>query len=109
MIKNYFRSTIIVLTQTILPIMALFLLAPWFISSSILGQWKQSLGSIQPLFLILHGVFYLGLALLWPKLVMRLQVQNQIAVEKVKTALNIRWYLLAIFLFIDVLMIGSML
>ncbi|HAT9450108.1 TPA: hypothetical protein JBC47_03400 [Legionella pneumophila subsp. pneumophila] len=107
MIKHYIRSSIIVLIQTLLPIVALLALAPWFINGNILTRWQSTFATIQPLFLGLHGVFYLALILLWPRLISRLQNQHQLAPEQLNTALKARWYLLGIFVFIDVLMIGG--
>ncbi|HAT1845517.1 hypothetical protein [Legionella pneumophila] len=107
MIKHYIRSSIIVLIQTLLPIVALLALAPWFINGNLLTRWQSTFATIQPLFLGLHGVFYLALILLWPRLISRLQNQHQLAPEQLNTALKARWYLLGIFVFIDALMIGS--
>ncbi|HAU0183196.1 TPA: hypothetical protein JBF20_03150 [Legionella pneumophila] len=107
MIKHYIRSSIIVLIQTVLPIIALLVIAPWFINSNLLTRWQNTFTTIQPLFLVLHGVNYLFLVLLWPRLISRLQNQHQLTAEQLSKALNARWYLLAIFVFIDALMIGS--
>lgn len=107
MIKHYIRSSIIVLIQTVLPIIALLAIAPWFINSNLLVLWQSTFSGIQPLFLLLHGVLYLALVLLWPKLISRIHNQHQLTAEQLSTVLNARWYLLAIFVFIDALMIGS--
>ncbi|MGM9370867.1 hypothetical protein ACTAZN_01595 [Legionella pneumophila] len=109
MIKHYIRLSIIVLIQTLLPIVALLALAPWFINGNLLTRWQSTFATIQPLFLGLHGVFYLALILLWPRLISRLQNQHQLAPEQLNTALKARWYLLGIFVFIDALMIGGQL
>lgn len=109
MIKDHIRSSIIVLVQAILPIIALLALAPWFINKNLLNHWKYTFANIQPSFLFLHGLLYLSLILLWPKLVTRLQIQNELAPEQLKTVLKVRWYLLGIFLLIDSLMIWRML
>lgn len=109
MIKHYIRSSIIVLIQTILPMIALLALAPWFINGNLITRWQSTFATIQPLFLGLHGVFYLALILLWPRLISRLQNQHQLAPEQLNTALKARWYLLGIFVFIDALMIGGQL
>ncbi|RYW88261.1 hypothetical protein D7219_12565 [Legionella pneumophila] len=107
MIKHYIRSSIIVLIQTVLPIIALLAIAPWFINNNLLTRWQNTFTTIQPLFLGLHGLLYLVLVLLWPRLISRLQNQHQLTSEQLNTALKARWYLLAIFVFIDTLMIGS--
>ncbi|STX28427.1 Uncharacterised protein [Legionella beliardensis] len=105
MIKHYIRSTIIILLQAILPILALFILAPLLINKNSFAQWQHVLTNNQPVFIILHGLFYLALVWLWPKLITRLQTQNQLSPPQLSSALNIRWYLLTIFIFIDALMI----
>lgn len=108
MIKNYIRSAIIVLTQTVLPILILVIAAPWFINNNLLQQWQRSLTSNQLGFLIFHGLFYLGLIFLWPKLIIRLQAQSKIGTEQLNLALKVRWYLLSIFLFVDAVMLLRM-
>lgn len=105
--KHYIRSSIIVLIQTVLPIIALLAIAPWFINSNLLARWQSTFTTIQPWFIGLHGVLYLALILLWPRLISRLQNQHQLTPEQLSTALKARWYMLAIFVFIDALMIGS--
>ncbi|HAT9314919.1 TPA: hypothetical protein JBB95_03315 [Legionella pneumophila subsp. pneumophila] len=107
MIKNYIRSSIIVLFQSILPIMALLIAAPWIINSNLLSDWKFTFTTINPLFLGIHGLLYLSLILMWPKLITRLQTQHPLTPEKLSIATKSRWYLLAIFVFIDALMIWS--
>ncbi|GAN26127.1 hypothetical protein Lsai_3048 [Legionella sainthelensi] len=107
MIKHYIRSSIIVLIQAILPIIGLLIIAPWIINTNLLTRWQHTFANIQPLFLGLHGLLYLVLILLWPRLIMR--INDQLTSEQLTTALKIRWYLLAIFLFIDAMMIWRML
>ncbi|MFO8488039.1 hypothetical protein SC409_05235 [Legionella pneumophila serogroup 1] len=103
MIKNYIRSTIIVILQILLPITALLILAPLLINTKVINYLQQPV--FHPWFIVLHALFYLSLILLWPKLVQRIHKQNPINTEQFKMALKIRWYLLALFLFIDVLML----
>ncbi|MCW8444221.1 hypothetical protein OQJ05_09185 [Fluoribacter gormanii] len=104
MIKNYIiRSTIIGIFQILLPIVILLVLAPWYINTQVINHLKQPV--FQPWFIVLHTLFYLGLILLWPKLVQHIHKQNPINTEQFKTALKVRWYLLALFLFIDALML----
>ncbi|VEB35429.1 Uncharacterised protein [Legionella sainthelensi] len=103
MIKNYIRLTIIVLVQILLPIMVLLVLAPLFINTKVINHLQQPV--FHPWFIVLHGLLYLSLILLWPKLVQRLHKQNPINTEQLKTALKARWYLLTIFLFIDTLIL----
>lgn len=106
MLKNYLRSTIIVLLQAILPIFAILLIVPWvFNHSASLMQWQQQLTQMKPWFLILHGLFYLAFFALWPKIIPRFQQQNNLTHKQLKTAINARWYLLATFVLIDLLML----
>ncbi|AWN73407.1 hypothetical protein LEAN103870_11270 [Legionella anisa] len=103
MIKNYIRSTIIVILQILLPITALLILAPLLINTKVINYLQQPV--FQPSFIVLHTLFYTSLILLWTKLVQRIDKQNPINTEQYKAALKVRWYLLALFLFIDVLML----
>lgn len=103
MIKNYIRSTIIVILQILLPITALLILAPLLINTKVINYLQQPV--FQPWFIVLRTLFYTSLILLWPKLVQRIDKQNPINTEQYKAALKVRWYLLALFLFIDVLML----
>lgn len=59
--KNLIRSSIIVLIQAILPIIALILITPWLINSQALNNLQDHLKANQPWFLIWHSLFYLGL------------------------------------------------
>lgn len=103
MIKNYIRSTIIVVVRILLPIMVLLVLAPLFINTKVINQLQQPV--FHPWFIALHALFYLTLIFLWPKLLQHLHKQNPINTEQLKTALKVRWYLLTLFLFIDALML----
>ncbi|HAT1762255.1 TPA: hypothetical protein I8Y99_000679 [Legionella pneumophila] len=106
MLKNYLRSTIIVLIQAILPIFAILLIIPWlFNHSSSLMQLQHQLTTMKPWFLIFHGVFYLVFILLWPKIIHRFQQQNELNNNQLNVAKNARWYLLATFILIDLLML----
>lgn len=104
MVKNCFRLIIITTIQSILPIIALLISAPWLININLSKTWQESLNHLQPWSLGLHGLFYLGLISLWPRLITRLETQTQISPESLKIAMNLRWYLLAIFIFFDGLM-----
>lgn len=104
MIKNYIiRSTIIGIFQILLPIAVLLVLAPWFINTQVINHLQKP--GIHPWFIVLHALFYLTLILVWPKLVRRLNKQNPINAEQLKTVLRVRWNLLASILFIDALML----
>jgi len=99
------RATIIATVRAILPTLAMLALAPWIINSAIAQRWQQSLTNLQPWFIALHGLLYLTLIVLWPRLIKRIQAQSPLNSDQIKTALNSRWYLLAVFLFIDALML----
>lgn len=106
MLKNYLHSTIIVLIQAILPIFAILLIMPWlFNHSSSLMQLQQQLTTMKPWFLIFHGLFYLAFVLLWPKIIHRFQQQTELNSNQLNIAKNARWYLLATFILIDLLML----
>ena len=106
MLKNHLRSTIIVLIQAILPIFATLLMIPWlFNHSSSLMQVQQQLTTMKPWFLIFHVLFYLAFLMLWPKIIYRFQQQNEISNDQLNTAKNARWYLLATFVLMDLLML----
>ncbi|WP_133127679.1 hypothetical protein [Legionella nagasakiensis] len=106
MLKNYLRSTIIVLIQAILPIFAILLIIPWlFNHSSSLMQVQHQLTTMKPWFLIFHGVFYLAFILLWPKIIHRFQQQTELSSHQLNMAKSARWYLLATFILIDLLML----
>ena len=59
--KNYIRSSIIVLIQTILPIIVLLIITPWLINSQTFNYLQDYLKANQPWFLIWHGQFLLGI------------------------------------------------
>jgi len=106
MLKNYLRSTIIVLLQAILPIFAILLMVPWIFShSSSLTQWQQQLTEWRHWFLILHALFYLAFFAFWPRIIFRFQQQNELTNKQLKAAINARWYLLVTFVLMDLLML----
>ncbi|KTC66370.1 Uncharacterised protein (plasmid) [Legionella adelaidensis] len=105
MLIKYIRSTIIVITQSILPILGLLICTPLLLESNALNTVRHSLVRLNAWFLLFHGLFYFFLVLLWPKVVSRYRAQNHLNAEQIKIALNIRWYLLGIFLLIDSLVL----
>ena len=105
MLKNYLRSTIIVLIQAILPIFAILLIIPWLFNHSSSLMQVQQLTTMKPWFLIFHGLFYLAFILLWPKVIHRFQQQTELNSNQLNMAKNARWYLLATFVLIDLLML----
>ncbi|MCC5792087.1 MAG: hypothetical protein JJT82_05700 [Legionellaceae bacterium] len=106
MLKNYLRSTIIVLLQAILPILAVLMMVPWiFNHASSIRQWQQQLTHMKPWFIICHSLFYLAFLALWPKVIKRFQQQHELTSQQIKTVIHARWYLLATFVLIDLLML----
>ena len=106
MLKNYLRSTIIALLQAFLPILAILLMLPWSAChAAYITQCQKQLTNMKPWFLIFHGLFYMAFMVLWPKIISNFQQQTQLANQQVKTAIHTRWYLLATFVLIDLLML----
>ncbi len=102
--KSLIRSSIIVLIQAILPIIALLLITPWLVSQATsLNEWPRFLKHNQYVFLIFHLLFYFLLIALWPKLVSAIQ-SNETNRQQLQLAMQARWYLLAVFLFIELIM-----
>lgn len=107
MSRPYLRSTIIVLTQTLLPIVALLLIGPCLLQSQVIKQWQHQLSQLKPWFMALHVLFYLALIFVWPKIIKNLRSQNPLSDAQLNTAQAMRWYLLAVFLLIDALVLWS--
>lgn len=104
MLKNYLRSTIIVLIQGILPIIALIMATPWLINQSTrLKGWQGFFNQNQLFFLIARIVFYILLIGLWPKLISMLKSEetNQ---QQLHIAMQARWYFIAIFMFFEIIL-----
>ena len=105
--KNLIRSSIIVLIQTILPIIALLIITPWLINSQALDHLQDHLKANQPWFLIWHALFYLGLFVIWPILMRKITPQHQLTENQIKKISQSRWYLIITFILIDMLMLWS--
>ena len=105
--KNYIRSSIIVLIKTILPIIALLIITPWFINSQTLNHLQDYLKANQLGFLIWHGLFYLALFFTWPILMNKIHQQQQFSEGQIKKISQSRWYLIITFILIDILMLWS--
>lgn len=105
MIKQYIRASIIVLIQTILLIITLLAITPLVINDNNISYWQDAFSQSQPWCLGLHGLVYLGLMRGWTRLVSRISIQNQLSPDKTQLLIKTRWYFLAIFLCIDVLMV----
>ncbi|WP_133130242.1 hypothetical protein [Legionella yabuuchiae] len=101
--KNYLRSTIIVTAQTIFPTLVLLIIGPWLLSQgSTLASWDSYLSKIKYTLFIMHGLFYFTFILLWPRLVTALKTQETTP-RQIQLATQARWYLLCIFLLIDLI------
>tara|TARA_Y100000588_G_scaffold393727_1_gene510868 strand:+ start:1460 stop:1792 length:333 start_codon:yes stop_codon:yes gene_type:complete len=101
--KNYLRSTIIVTAQTVLPTLALLIIGPWLVrQGSVLTSWHAYLSKIKYTLLLMHGLFYFTLILIWPRLVTALKTQETTP-RQIQLATQARWYLLCIFLLIDLI------
>ncbi len=101
--KNYLRSSIIVLTQTILPILVLLVITPWLIrQTTSFSQWHTFLSNNHHLFLMMHIGFYIALILFWPKLVKTMKTQATTQ-QQLSLAKQARWYLVGIFLLIELI------
>lgn len=102
--KNYLRSSIIVLTQTILPIVAILIASPWLINQSTrLIDWQIFFNQNHSIFLVAHIVFYIALIGLWPKLVSTLK-SDETNQQQLRLALQARWYLVTLFMCIEFLL-----
>lgn len=104
MLKNYLRSTIIVLLQAILPIIALIMVTPWLLNqSNILKGWYVFFYQNQLVCLMTHFLFYILLIGLWPKLVSMLKSEetNQ---QQLNIAMQAHWYFVGIFIFFEIIL-----
>lgn len=101
--KGYIRLMIIVLIQTVLPIIGLFLITPLVMSqSSLLNRWQTFFSQEQTVFLSMHIVFYIALVGLWPKLIAVLK-SEETTCQQIQLAMQVRWYLVAMFVISDII------
>lgn len=106
MLKKYLSSSIIVLLQLILLGIMIVICAPLLLQNSHLTQHMNIfLTRYKTVFLVGHGLFYLGFYVFWPKIVKLIAVSesetpNEVQINK---AIHIRLYLLAIFLSIELI------
>lgn len=105
--KKYIRSSIIVLLQIVLPIIALLIVTPWLINSQAFNHLQDYLNANQPWFLIWHGLFYLMLFFSWPILLNKITQKHQLSNGQLKKISQFRWYLIITFILIDFLMLWS--
>ncbi len=106
MLKKYLSSSIIVLFQFILLWIIIALCAPLLVQNSNIAQHINIfLTRYQTIFLVSHGLFYLTFYVSWPRIVKLITISqpetpNAIQINK---AIQIRLYLLAIFLSIELI------
>ncbi len=106
MLKKYLSSSIIVLFQFILLGIVIVICAPLLLQNSNLAQHINIfLTHYQPIFLVSHGLFYLAFYVSWPKVVKFIAVSQPETphAAQIKKAIQIRIYLLAIFLSIELI------
>ncbi|MHA3183318.1 hypothetical protein ACX1EY_14205 [Legionella pneumophila] len=106
MLNKTVRTTIIVITKYILPIVLLLLLAPQLVQfSPQLTQANQFFHLHQGAFFFLHCLLYLALYWLWPRIIHVLvsRSPHEIAQEQINSALSAKWYLLAALVFFELL------
>lgn len=106
MLKKYICSTIIVMTQTILPVMLLLVLAPKLLQFNHEFNAASCFFLIHKTgFLITHIIFYLVFFWLWPKIIYFYIGFNksEISTEQVQFALKAKWYLLSAMIFFELL------
>jgi len=96
MLKKYIRSTIIVTFKYLAPVLLLLLVAPMLLQfSQEMNQAQKFLSTHQSSFHILHGLFYILVYCLWPRLIHARSKENELTPEQIQIALNAKWYLLA--------------
>ena len=106
MLNKYVRTTIIAITKYILPVVLLLLLAPQLVQfSPLLTQANQFFHLNQVAFLLLHGLLYLALNWVWPRIIHALvnRSPHEITQEQINSALKAKWYLLAALVFFEIL------
>ena len=108
MLKKCLRSLIIVITQAILPMIALALLVPYFLKrTENLQKLQVFLNDWNLIFLSTHTLFYCFIFFMWPIFVKHLCRRRQIEVNtsELRQALSARWYLLSAFILLELLML----
>ena len=106
MLKKYLSSSIIVLIQFIALGAIVASITPLLIhNSNLLKQINAFLDHHQTSFLLSHSLFYLTLYLSWPKIVKLITVSQPETPNafQINKAIQIRLYLLAIFLSIELI------
>ncbi|MGQ3892029.1 hypothetical protein [Legionella sp. CNM-4043-24] len=101
--NNFVRTAIIIMIQIIVPVLLLLTLIPPLLShSSQLHRIQQFFETHQSGFLFIHGLFYLILFLLWPRIVKQMANQ-QLDDRQIKIALSARWYLVTSLILFEIL------
>ncbi|MDW9178636.1 hypothetical protein SE948_03125 [Legionella pneumophila] len=104
--KRIYKS-IIGISKFVLPVILLLLLAPLLMQySSEFSAMNSFFKTHQMGFLLCHMLFYLILYWAWPKLITSIvsQCQHELDDAQIKLALQARYYLLATFIFFELLM-----
>lgn len=107
MSRSFVHTTISSLAQMLLLISSVLLLGPCLLQNKMIVQWLQYLSQVHLWAIVIHGLFYCILIILWPILVNYRISQNPWSQSQLNTAINMRWYLLAVFLLFDALMLWS--
>ncbi len=106
MLKKYLSSSIIVLFQFLLLGILIVICTPLLLQNSHLAQHMNIfLTRYETVFLVSHAIFYLIFYVSWPRIVKFIAVSqfdtpNEVQINK---AIQIRLYLLAIFLSIELI------
>ncbi len=106
MLNKTIRSTIIVTIQFIVPAALLLIFVPQFLNHTHqLNQARSFFKTHQLHFLLAHCSFYLALFWLWPLLIKLTitRLNSDPDTAQIKTAIQARWYLIAIMAFFELL------
>jgi len=105
MLKQYLRSSIIVLFQFIgLALLSIILIPLLFEKADTLSRINHFLAQHKSLFLLSHAVFYLALYVLWPNLVRYLIAHRESpTAAQIQKAIHTRYYLILAFNAIELL------
>lgn len=106
MLKKYIKSFIIVLIQFIPPAILVVLIAQFLIQHpETAAHVRHFFIHFKGAFLLSHVVFYIGLFFLWPKVVLLISKRQNLepTPEQLSKANQIRLYLIAILIFIELL------
>lgn len=105
--SHYFRSSINTVVVTLLSLLALLFLGPWLLHNQTISTWQHTLTQSKPWCIALHLFFYLSVLLVWPKVINNLTTKAPLSAISLKTLNTLPWYLIAVFLLIDALVLWS--